>query len=1500
MRRTAFSKRFVSFMLAAALTLSNGVGAVLASAADAYYIRFYDMVTKANSTNTTLVEGAPINIQAKLPSTYSFSNTPFAVRQNIGGVSTPISNIADVFQIVPNTDSSYSLTPKVLSPLITDENSRKTISAEYTLEALYTANVTQGSANLFYKTIPDESGKFEEGYNSLDVVSDGSIPITSDSTITFAVKNDQTSDNSVTFTTVSSATGYFKDKYEGQVVNANAITGSGNSRCIPVTIHARSDADPLTLSFKIYLSGVPQNVRFAAGSSITVSFTRQTISPLIATVITREKALEDTRYSILQNPTATGVTTTNEPYINLAKDETLQSIQSNFTVLSQIHRHNIDVDIEWSWTADQAIYQDYVSVERVSDPKKKAFEIKNRPENDMTGSINFVVKYTYTEGTTKVTKESDRGSIPVTFYGTGKPPKVMPMQTYTGKQNGDDRIATLTDFTQTMNLDVYTGTPTYYDFDPSVPEDRQIPTDPYKLTTSLYFGDGRGRAEYAIIRQNSVGGEFEVYLDGTATPYKFGDKVENVGNYRAIEIIATKRGQTKLVVEFYNSKNELITQHVFEQNFYINDSTPNDDGTLESLILKGETVTGEKEKVFEQVYPNRIIDYGFKPDQNAYNINLPNCVEKVTFTPKITVGSGASTNVYFSTQSDTVSSGSPSNSIALETETPKTVKITVTAQDGSTNSYTLTLLRVGKSSDASLSSFEAYKNNEPAVNVIPGFSATTYDYTVTVPYSTEKMTVWAVPNSPWIVPDEPTTNSLFTVKWWTDGATESVSLAQRIVDFFVKSDIKPQQTFILKRPEKVNGVYEQSATTEITATVTAEDGSTKRIYKLTVICLAPSTDNLLQSLTVTDVNSNAIPFEYNATFRPDLKEYLVRIPYSTSTVTITAQARDDVNSLDMSLDSAGYSYTRTPTDYNPNIPTVFTIKNMDPVRFNTGEADPNLVPFIMKLEVTAESHDNTTPPYTIEFQREDPSDDSRLKSLTMTDQDGAAVPTFSFNAEQLEYEVEVPFLTSQISVTPVQSFYLSKVTVNDKEITKTKPSFTTGILPAGSTYELKIVVTAENFSTRTYTIKIKRDKPSDEARLSALSVGALELKPKFNPNTLKYDVTIPEGTKGMVVTPTAASPYATITVDKMAVASGSPSHTINPLEAHSKVYVVVTAQDGKTKNTYTLNVTDENLITKSDNADLYSLAVVTANLNPKFNASVTEYEAYVKEDVYSVDIIPKTANRYADVTVYSERREIGDYDGNYAVSLFDDETEITVEVVSQDKKVTKEYVVTIYRGDEEKQGIYDPITAEEVNFTVEDPIKIDITKYPLVAADVFNTLKTDYPDKSILFTGNDYTLSIKGSDMDTLVPNTEYFDLSITFSPPNEDEIWEAITDLDSSNNDLDPVYIHFNHHGALPAPMKLTISLGSAYRNRELFWNYYNEERERIDYYGFVLSNAKGSFALPLTHMSTYIVTIYKIVDAEDKVGALVGYDSPGAPESLTKYLTYNKANPNTGAGVR
>lgn len=1516
MKKTNFVKRALSFAMAAFIALPSGMGAVRSEAASNsnQYLVFYDETTKTKSFNPTIVEGTSTTLLTNLPEYHYFSaEQPFYITES--GTNGQTAN--ESFKLIAGNTASnsyYTVTS------IKDLDEKKSV-VEYTFDPQYSANLTSGYAEVSYYDANNENAPLRTAQLDITLSSNSYISINENSSLTFSVsENSGKTLEELEFEEVQdNAVGYFKDKYEKQKPSRGKV--SGKSVNVGIT-GKEGDAQALLLNFTIDFSNMG-NVVPGPGTQITIKFNKVVIVPIMATVVSREKALDDARLNIQNNPQTPDANTSKEAFVQLANNETFKTLQSSFSVLSQVHYYNIDVDIDWDWKATDPQYQDFIQISTKKGGTKKSVEILQRPEKDFTGQLWFYVTYTYTDTnkneTIKVgataeeykkdgTKQVFRGYFDLNFYGTGKTPEVIPVQTFQGQQ-GSPKPADITEkldsFPSLINMDVYTGSPSYFE----KKYQNKYPTAPYRLTSSIFFGEGRGEAKYAIIEQNSQGGEVEVLLESSAIPYKSGTKIEVSNSYLGIDIMAKTRGQTSLSFKFYNDKNEQMLQSE-TLKFYVNDNTPSGDGTLKSLDI--EAAPSDKYKdIFGQVYPDNLIDYGFDPSENAYRIQVPNCVEKITLIPTLTVNSHAYEMIKISVDGETkeISNSHKSADIPLETALQKNITVTVTAQNGDQNTYTLSITRASQSAEATLSSFEAHSNIDTETNLITAFSSNVYKYEVSVPFSATEMTVTAVPTSAWVIPWQDG-GKYHTVEWEVkDGSLKPLSLISRLLSYFQNAETLTERTFILNRPVKNpdDGTYPENAKTVITAVVTAENGVAQRTYELTVNSLPPNTDTLLQSLSVTAITasdeggnvSTVLPF-VNYDFDPETKDYLVRIPYSTSAVKISAQANDEKTSQNLELTSTKYKdVVMSPAEYKPHMPRVFTVKNMNPVSFTEG-SDPNLEAFLMELRVTAESEDKTDSPYTIEFQREDPNDDTSLKSLTLTDQNGTAIPEFSFNAQKLEYDITVPFLTTNVTATPVQNYHLSTIKVNDKLLTKTQPSFTTKMLPTGTEYVMTIVVTAEDYSQRTYTINITREDPSDEARLSALTAGSLTLEPKFNPNTLKYNVTIPEGTDGIIVTPTASSPYATITVDKMATESGKPSHKISPLDANSKIHIVVTAQDGKTTKTYVLNVTDENLITKSDNADLYSLAVVTADLNPKFNASVTEYEAYVKEDVYSVDIIPKTANRYADVTVYADSRKIGDYDENYSVSLFDDETEVTVEVVSQDGKVTNEYVVTILRGDEERQGKYAPIDEEDVNFEEADPIRIDITKYPLVSGEVFNTLKTEYPDKSILFTGNDYTLTIKGSDITTLVPNTDYYDLSITFSPPDEEDIWDTITDLDSDNYDLEPVFIHFNYHGTLPGPMKFTISLGTEYRNREMYWYYYNEERERIDYYGYVLTNAKGTFALPLTHMSTYVTVEDKILEAENKVGASMGYDNPGNPESLSSYFNGKKENPNTGAEVK
>jgi hypothetical protein len=96
---------------------------------------------------------------------------------------------------------------------------------------------------------------------------------------------------------------------------------------------------------------------------------------------------------------------------------------------------------------------------------------------------------------------------------------------------------------------------------------------------------------------------------------------------------------------------------------------------------------------------------------------------------------------------------------------------------------------------------------------------------------------------------------------------------------------------------------------------------------------------------------------------------------------------------------------------------------------------------------------------------------------------------------------------------------------------------------------------------------------SMNADLSNLTISPGTLMPTFDPATLSYTASVPFSTSSITVTPTAADAGATITVNGVPVASGMSSQAIPLVVGNNTITIVVTAQDGVTMKTYTINVT---------------------------------------------------------------------------------------------------------------------------------------------------------------------------------------------------------------------------------------------------------------------------------------------------------------------------------------
>jgi sugar lactone lactonase YvrE len=94
----------------------------------------------------------------------------------------------------------------------------------------------------------------------------------------------------------------------------------------------------------------------------------------------------------------------------------------------------------------------------------------------------------------------------------------------------------------------------------------------------------------------------------------------------------------------------------------------------------------------------------------------------------------------------------------------------------------------------------------------------------------------------------------------------------------------------------------------------------------------------------------------------------------------------------------------------------------------------------------------------------------------------------------------------------------------------------------------------------------------NNANLSTLNISSGTLSPSFNTDSVNYLINVANAVSSVAVTPTVEHTNATVSVNGNTTASGNTSSAV-PLKVGSNtILVVVTAQDGTTTRTYTLNV----------------------------------------------------------------------------------------------------------------------------------------------------------------------------------------------------------------------------------------------------------------------------------------------------------------------------------------
>ncbi|MEI6715903.1 MAG: cadherin-like beta sandwich domain-containing protein [Verrucomicrobiota bacterium] len=277
-----------------------------------------------------------------------------------------------------------------------------------------------------------------------------------------------------------------------------------------------------------------------------------------------------------------------------------------------------------------------------------------------------------------------------------------------------------------------------------------------------------------------------------------------------------------------------------------------------------------------------------------------------------------------------------------------------------------------------------------------------------------------------------------------------------------------------------------------------------------------------------------------------------------------------------------------------------------------------------------------------------------------------------FRSGLTDYAVTVPNETIALSVTPVVANTTASVKVNGASVTAGAQS-TPVVLTVGSNVVSVEVTAQDGITKKTYSVNVTR-LPSSNAGLAGLMVSEGTVSPGFVTGVTDYAVTVPYATSAWSVTPVVANATASVKVNGGSVASGSPSAPMLLNVGSNVVSVEVTAQDGTTKKTYTMNVTR----LPSSNAGLAGLTVNGGTLSPGFASDVTSYAVSVPYAVSTWNVTPVVADPTASVKVNGIALESGSPSAPVVLSV--GLNVVSVEVTAQDGVTKKTYTASVTRG----------------------------------------------------------------------------------------------------------------------------------------------------------------------------------------------------------------------------
>ncbi|MGQ0555050.1 MAG: cadherin-like beta sandwich domain-containing protein [Nitrospiraceae bacterium] len=325
-----------------------------------------------------------------------------------------------------------------------------------------------------------------------------------------------------------------------------------------------------------------------------------------------------------------------------------------------------------------------------------------------------------------------------------------------------------------------------------------------------------------------------------------------------------------------------------------------------------------------------------------------------------------------------------------------------------------------------------------------------------------------------------------------------------------------------------------------------------------------------------------------------------------------------------------------------------------------------------------------------------------LASLTVTTGTTNATLQPSFTPSTTNYTVDLSTNLTSVTVTAQPAVAGDSVTING-EATTSRPIPLGG---AGTTTPVNIVVSESGTNSRAYTVLLTKAELTGNNSLRSVSISPGTLNPRFDRNTLSYEVAVASTVNSMRVTPALDDPAATMMVNGQPTTSGqAQTITLNGAGSNTFINIVVTAQNG-TPKTYTVVVARAAL---GGNNNLQSLTVLPSRLDQTFSTSRTSYTVSVDGRVDSIAVTAASQDANARMTINGQETR----SRSIPLPAGPSSTEIQV-IVTAPNGIPKTYFITV---DREALSADNNLEALSVSpGTLDPPFSAGTTQYTVEVA----------------------------------------------------------------------------------------------------------------------------------------------------------------------------------------